>query len=48
MEFHKYNPNQIIEAGKIDSSDIINNGTITLRQLFTEILDVFGKPGRKF
>lgn len=31
-----------------NSIDILNNGPLSIKQLFTEILDIFGKPSRKF
>lgn len=43
-----WDANKIVEIGKIDSNDLLNNGPLSIKQLFTEVLDIFGKPGRKF
>lgn len=38
----------VLDVSKTDNTKIGFHTPITTRQLFTEVLDVFGKPGRRF
>jgi hypothetical protein len=44
----KWNGNTVVNFNTTDNSALTIPVTLSQSQLFTEVLDIFGKPGRRF